>query len=184
MKINIANIGIIAAFLGLATLASCDKKTPQPNNPNEEFDAVTINFIKLDDSGVQTTDTTKVSFNAAGVATPGDADLESHKKYRTLITLFTKGESINHEIIDEADEHKFFFFANPSTGIGSYTYNDGIGLDGIMEIDGHSTFNLQVLLRHGLDKTHADAQAYNSPNYQNAGGDNDLNINFNITPGH
>ncbi|RQO30481.1 hypothetical protein DBR32_13020 [Taibaiella sp. KBW10] len=183
MKINIANIGIIAAFLALGTLASCDKKTPQPNNQNEEFDAIKVNFIKLESNGTQTTDTTTVSFNASGVATPANTNLTTDKKYRTLITLYSNGASINHEIIEEASEHKFFFFANPPSGVGSYTYNDGIGLDGVMEIKGSTAFNLQILLRHGLNKNHADAQAYNSPNYQNAGGDNDLNINFNITPG-
>lgn len=184
MKNNIIKIGSAIALLAIITFASCKKNDPQPNNQNEEYDAIRISFVKLDSNGVETTDTATVGFNAAGVASPANLDLESHQEYRMLINLYANGENINQEIIDDAAEHKFFFFANPSTGIGSYQYNDGIGLDGVVEIDGHTTFNLQVLLRHGLDKTHPDAQAYNSANYQNAGGNNDLNVQFNITPGH
>lgn len=184
MKNNIIKIGTAIALLAVITFASCKKNDPKPNNQNEEYDAIKISFIKLDTNGSETTDTITVGFNASGVASPSNLDLDSHQQYRMLINLFASGENINQEIIDDAAEHKFFFFANPSTGVGSYVYNDGIGLDGKIEIDGHTTFNLQVLLRHGLDKTHPDAQAYNSPNYQNAGGNNDLNVNFNITPGH
>lgn len=182
MKNNIIRIGTAIAFLAIISLAACKKNDPKPNNQNEEYDAIKISFIKLDINGAQTTDTSFVNFNASGVATPANLNLAGNTRYRMLIALYADGANINQEVIDDAAEHKFFFFANPSAGVSNYQYNDGIGLDGLIDIAGSSTFNLQVLLRHGLDKTHPDAQVYNSANYQNAGGNNDLNINFNITP--
>lgn len=186
MKKAIYSLSIIAMTTVLSGLASCVKDpTPDPVVEQEEFDHALIQFIKLNPDGSQTTDTIAVNFNRSGSPTPGQISLSNGTSYRTLITLSLKGTSINDEIKEEGTEHKFFF--NPSQpGIINYTYNDadadgrGIGLDGKMTVTGTGTLDLKVVLRHALDKSNADAQSWNSTSYENAGGEDDLNISFGL----
>ena len=180
MKLSFLKIASLLILL--ATLHSCKKKPPVVPNPNEEFDRVTLDFIRLDNAGQQTTDTFTLSLNAQSVQTPTVLQLPANQSYRMLITLFANSVNVNSEIVDDADAHKFFFFPSPTSAVLAYSYNDGIGLDGKVQLSGLQAFDLNILLRHGLDKQHADAQAYNSPNYQNAGGDNDLNVTLKIQP--
>jgi len=186
MKKAIYKIGFIAAIAGIVTFSSCKKDpVPTPVVEQEEFDHALVQFIKLNTDGSQTTDTVAINFDKSGTPTPTQVTLNNGTAYRTLITLSANGESINHEIIEEGTEHKFFF--DPSTaGILSYVYNDadadgrGIGLDGKMTVGGTATFNLEIILRHALNKSHASAQAWNSTTYDQAGGTDDLNITFGI----
>jgi hypothetical protein len=66
----------------------------------------------------------------------------------------------------------------------NYSYNDadtdgnGIGLDGKLQVVGAGAFDLKIVLRHALDKNAASAQAWNSTTYEQAGGEDDLNIHF------
>ncbi len=187
MKKITSRLTLIAAIAGIITISSCskDKPTPTPEPAQEEFDAARIQFIALDASGNQTTDTTTVNFSKEGVPTPSHSHLKPGGSYRSLITLFYKGNSINQEIIDEGTEHKFFFIPSVAGGVTDYVYNDkdadnrGIGLDGKMTI-GSGEFDLKIVLRHALDKSKAEAQAWNSPNYAAAGGEDDLNVEFEI----
>lgn len=186
MKKVMYRIGVIAMATGIFTLSSCSKDpTPDPVVEQEEFDHARIELIKLNADGSQTVDTAAVDFDKEGTPTPQQIILENGKSYRALITLSLNGESINHEIVEEGTEHKFFF--NPSqTGLLDYTYNDtdadgrGIGLDGKLTVTGTGTFDLKVILRHALDKSNASAQAWNSTSYQEAGGEDDLNITFGL----
>jgi len=177
---------ILPAVLMLSLFNSCKKDpTPTPEVEQEEYDAARIQFIALNPDGSETTDTTTVNFSKEGVPTPSHSHLAPGASYRTLITLFYKGNVINPEIISEGTEHKFFFIPSLATGVTDYVYNDqdaegrGIGLDGKMTI-GSGEFELKVVLRHGLDKANAAAEAWNSSNYEAAGGTDDLNIAFEI----
>lgn len=186
MRKAIYSIGCIAIAAGIITLSSCSKDPkPDPVVEQEEFDHARIQFIQLNTDGSQTLDTATVDFDKAGAPTPQQTILNNGKSYRMLITLSLKGESINHEIIDEGVEHRFFF--NPSqAGLLNYVYNDadvngrGIGLDGKLTVTGTGTFDLKVILRHALDKSNAAAQDWNSTGYQAAGGEDDLNITFGL----
>lgn len=187
MKKITSRLTLIAAIAGIITISSCskDKPTPTPEPEQEEFDAARVQFIALDAGGAQTTDTTTVNFDRNGVPTPATCNLNAGASYRTLMTLSSKGSSINQEIIDEGTEHRFFFIPSVATGVTNYVYNDkdadnrGIGLDGKMTI-GTGQFNLKIVLRHALDKSKPEAQDWNSSNYSAAGGEDDLNITFGI----
>lgn len=179
MKFNILKKLSLVAVLGLLTFSSCKKEDPVHEHDQEEYDKIVVNFIKLNANGNETNDTTAITLDAHGDATPSSITLGSDQSYRVMMNLYSHDESINAEIIADADEHQFFFFANPSTAIATYEYRDGqIGLDGKMTFQGVGNANLNIILRHGLDKTHADALPYNNPNYRNAGGADDLNITF------
>ena len=186
MKKVIYSLGLLMLTTAMFTVTSCTKDpVPDPVIEQEEFDHALIQFIKLNADGSQTTDTTAVNFDKNGTPTPAQVTLANGASYRTLITLSLKGVSINNEIIEEGTEHKFFF--NPTqSGILNYIYNDadtdgrGIGLDGKLYVIGTGITDLKVILRHALDKSNANAQTWNSTTYENAGGEDDLNITFGL----
>ncbi|MFA6057039.1 MAG: hypothetical protein WC756_02485 [Taibaiella sp.] len=186
MKKVIYSLGLVILTTAMFTVTSCTKDpVPDPVVEQEEFDHALIQFVKLNADGSQTTDTTSVNFDKSGTPTPTQVTLANGTSYRTLITLSLKGISINNEIIEEGTEHKFFL--NPTqSGILNYTYSDadangrGIGLDGKLSVIGTGTIDLKVILRHALDKSNADAQTWNSTTYENAGGEDDLNITFGL----
>lgn len=168
------------------TFSSCKKDPePTPEVEQEEYDAARVQFIALNADGSETTDTTTINFSKEGVPSPSHNHLHEGETYRTLITLFYKGNNINHEIAEEGTEHRFFFLPSVAGGVTNYSYSDsdaegrGIGLDGKMTI-GTGEFDLKIVLRHGLDKSSPAAQAWNSSNYEAAGGTDDLNIEFEV----
>ena len=184
MKKTILATGLLLATAGLLTFSSCSKDPEvNPELEQEEFNEVRIDFVKLESSGAETTDTITINVDKEGNATPVQTVLNNGTTYRMLLTLSLDGTSINDEIAEEGTEHKFFF--NPSVaGLLDYTYNDedadghGIGLDGNLTVTGTGMINLKVILRHALDKSLPDAQNWNSTTYEKAGGEDDLNIAF------
>jgi len=187
MKTTILKFAFLATVIGTLTFSSCKKNpTPTPEDAQEEYDASRIQFVLLNPEGSETTDTTTIDFNRNGVAAPNTAMLMSNKHYRMLITLLNHGNSVNDEVLEEGTIHQFFFIASQNN-VFDYAYNDfdvnsrGIGLDGTAIISGPGTTQLKVVLRHGLDKSKPEAQSWNSTSYENAGGEDDLNISFQIT---
>lgn len=186
MKSNLSRIFLAATAAGMLLLSSCAKDpVPDPVVEQEEFDHTKIMFIRLNADNSQTTDTLFVDFDKTGTPAPAQITLGNGLSYRMLINISLKGESINNEIIEEGTEHRFFFIPDQA-GLLDYSYSDadadgrGIGLDGKMTVTGTGTLNLKVLLRHALDKSHPAAQAWNSTDYNAAGGEDDLNITFGI----
>ncbi len=186
MKKTIYSVALLFFTAFVFTITSCVKDPkPDPVVEQEEFDHVLLQYIKLNADGSETTDTTSVNFNKEGVPAPGQITLDNGTSYRMLITISLKGESINNEIIDEGTEHRFFLLPSQD-GILNYVYNDedadgrGIGLDGKLSVTGTGTFTLKIILRHALDKSNSAAQAWNSPNYYEAGGEDDLNVTFGV----
>lgn len=189
MKNKTIQLSILALLITAITFSSC-KKNPQPAPiaEQEEFDNVRLDYILINEDDTETTDTTTINFNKEGVPSPSIMEVQKGRSYRSLITISYKGNSINPEITEEGDEHQFFFLPTKENVIKQYTYKDsdkdnhGIGLDGIISFyeTGGET-GLRIILRHGLNKSHPSVdQFWNSPNYQDAGGADDLNIQFEI----
>jgi hypothetical protein len=179
---KLALFAIVAVTL---TLSSCTKDpAPTPEPEQEEFDGARIQFIKLNSSGDETTDTLAVDFDASG-SPSNEVILNNGLSYRMLITLLLRNESQNQDVIDEGTLHQFFF--DPTVpGILDYVYadadanGDGIGLDGKMTVNGTGSLQLKVVLRHGLDKSNPAAEQWNSQDYNAAGGEDDLNVTFRL----
>jgi hypothetical protein len=168
---------LVFTFFISLFLTACTKEEPHHNHDNEEYDNVSIAFVALDAQGVATSDTTFVSLDAHGNASPNLTTVAANKSYKMLITLSAAGVSVNEEIIADADDHQFFFFASPESAVSDYEYLDSkIGLEGKITFAAAQAFDLQILLRHGLDKNHSGAASFNSSTYQSAGGSNDLNM--------
>src|SRR6218665_1584081 len=179
---------IIAAIFSLLSVYSCSK-TPAPvdEHEHEEYDSVVVHFIALNDNGTATQDSSSISVDAHGHASTEATSLKSGKKYQLVLQFFHDHTNISHEIEHDGTEHQFFFNATPATAVNSYTYTDkdannkGIGLNGVLETGSAGTYTLQIILRHGLNKSHSAAQSWNSSTYYEAGGADDLNISCKIT---
>lgn len=178
------SLSVIFAVV-LFALTSCKKDNPQPEVNQEEFDKTELIFVELDGINGQyhEHDTAlTVSFDASGKPNKHHYHIKKGT-YRLYINLYSKGVLINQEILDEADEHQFFFNGAP-TGVLNYTYEDNVGLKGILEVlQGSETFDLNVVLRHGIRKT-TPMLPWNSSRseYAKAGGTYDLNVTFELHP--
>lgn len=177
-------IAITAIFL-IISFTSCSKNDPVPELDQEEYNSVQLIFEHgtyannvFTPSDIETI----VTFTKNGTPTPENISLTEGESYRMRINILLNGESINEEIIDETDEHQFFFLGSPE-GVFDYKYEDDqLGLTGILSALKKTSepFDFQILLRHALNKDHAAAQIWNNSQYVEAGGADDLNIKLKI----
>lgn len=183
-KNQVLSIAAIAIIL-IVSFSSCSKNDPVPELDQEEYNSVQVTY----EQGTYTNnvftpsgENTIVTFTKDGTPTPGTISLTEGESYRMKINILLDDKSINQEIIDEADEHQFFFLGSPD-GVFDYKYEDDqVGLTGILSAlkQTNATFDFQILLRHALNKDHAAAQSWNSAEYVEAGGADDLNIKLKI----
>lgn len=163
----------------LLGISSCTKDDPIPEENQEEYDATQIRFINQSDPDEEIL----VGFDKTGHPDPHHIHLQAGAVYDMEITLFYHGESINPEVLDAADEHQFFFLNAPA-GVLDYSYGpERVGLKGTLKVLKESeAFEWNLILRHGLDKSHQAAQQWDNPEYARAGGSDDLNIQFQVHP--
>ena len=170
---------LISLFLVMSIgFSSCKRDDPVLEDDQEEFDSVELLFTLIGNPE----QTVKVVFNRFGSPEQEKYKFLKNEKYKMDIYLFHDGEDITPEVEDESLEHQFFFFA-PASAVTDYSYQDNqLGLKGIIQFgNASSQFNLKILLRHGLNKKHPSAQLWNSPNYIEAGGVDDLSFSVPIS---
>ncbi|MET6997568.1 hypothetical protein [Chitinophaga defluvii] len=180
-------------LIGLTFFSACSKKdNPVPEVNQEEADAAVFNFILLEkhnDHYHEKKDTVKVSFDKTGHASPHHMHLTEGEHYRLKIVMYYKGKDITKEYTDEGNIHQFFFVPTKE-GYLDYVYEDkdakgrGIGFTGIVKVlkaDG-GAFDLKAVLKHGLNKDHPAAKAWNNPKFMDAGGETDFEGEFEIHP--
>jgi hypothetical protein len=182
-------------FAALAIgFASCESDDPEPENDGEVITDVTLTFQELNASGglVGTPFSAKASdpegIEVGTAPTIQTINLVKGKIYRMTITVTNsiENEDITAEILEEADEHQFFFLGGAFTGnILTIAYNDPsgklIGLQNRLTVSsspGTNNTSMQVILRHDLDKNFPGATNPNFANYAQAGGESDLDITF------
>lgn len=183
--------------LALAALAftSCESEEPVIENEQEVITDVTLSFTELNATGNPIG--TKISYKASnpqgivlGTApTIETVRLTKGKNYRMEITVFNsiEKEDITAEILAEGDEHQFYFLGTAFAGSPPLTivYDDPsgelIGLRTKVAVAASPGFNnaiMRVILRHDLNKGFAGATNPNFQNFEQAGGESDLDINF------
>lgn len=177
----------IIALLTIVALnfSACKKDSPVLENNQEEFDGTSITFTAGHFHGTEfhshDEEPMVVSFSSNNPgATPESINLHEGETYLMEINIFQKGKNINAEF--DAKDHQFFFTGAP-VDVLSYEYKDAnLGLKGALTVNAIAAngFDFNVILRHGLNKQHASAQAWNSPNYVQAGGTDDFNRKFKI----
>ena len=174
--------------------ASCESEDPTPENEGEVITDVTLNFQELDGSGnsVGTPFSAKASdpegIEVGATPTIETVTLGKGKNYRMTITVTNaiEGEDITAEILAEGDEHQFFFLGKAFTdNILDIAYDDPsgelIGLQNKLTVSsspGTNNTQIQVVLRHDLDKNYPGATNPNFADYVQAGGETDLDITF------
>lgn len=174
--------------------ASCESEDPEKENEGEVITDVILTFQELDASNNPVG--TAVSFKASdpqGIevgASPTiqPVNITKGKKYQMTIEVLNsiEGEDITEEILEEADEHQFFFLGSAITSnILTVSYADGngvaLGLKNLVTVSsspGTNNAQLRVILRHDLDKNFPGANNPNFANYVQAGGESDLDITF------
>lgn len=185
---------IYALALATFAFASCESEDPVAENEEEVITDVTLSFTEINTSGAPIG--TKFSFKASdpqgielGTApTIETVNLVKGKTYRMEITVANgiANEDITAEILAEGDEHQFYFLGNAfSSNILSIAYDDPsmelIGLRTKVTVStstGTNNTQMQVILRHDLDKSYPGATNPNFTNYAQAGGESDLDITF------
>jgi hypothetical protein len=174
--------------------ASCESDDPEAENEGEVITDVTLTFQELNTSGglVGTPFSAKASdpegIEVGATPTIETVRLTKGKIYRMTITVTNsiEGEDITAEILEEADEHQFYFLGTAFTGnIMTIVYDDPsgklIGLQNKLTVSsspGTNNTQMQVILRHDLDKNYPGATNPNFANYVQAGGETDLDITF------
>lgn len=122
-------------FLTLACatiITSCNKKTDPPTPDEQELiTTVKIQLLEEFSSFVQTYEyKVENGFGGSGGTIKIDSiKLKPNTKYDAVLTVLnekaTPIEDITEEIIEESNDHLFFFTSNPSTGNGSISVNSG-----------------------------------------------------------
>ena len=186
---------LIAISLVSFAFSSCSSEDPVPENDGELITDVTLTFQELDESGNAVGDSFDFTasdsegIEVGGTPTVETVMLEKGKTYEMTIDVYNSlaGEDITEEIQAEGDEHQFYFLGSAFTSSPflSYEYNDDgtelIGLKGIVRVQqspGFNNANMQILLRHALDKNYPGAENPNFQEYAQAGGESDLDITF------
>jgi hypothetical protein len=193
---NLQKLPLYLFILGLIVFSSCESEDPVIENEGEVITDVTLSFTELDGSGSPVgTALTFTASDAEGIEVGGSptietVELEAGKTYRLEIEVFNsiENEDITEEIIEEADEHQFYFLGSAfDSGASplSYVYDDEsgelVGVRGIVTVAASPTFNnalMRVVLRHDLDKSFPGADNPNFANFVQAGGESDLDITF------
>jgi hypothetical protein len=188
------NLVYTMALLALSFTA-CESDDPVIENDGEVITDVILNFQELDATGnLVGAVTTFSASDPQGIevgATPtiDDVTLTKGKTYQLNIEVRNsiENEDITEEILEEADEHQFFFLGTAFVGspVLTYQYDDLsgelIGVQGIVTVaasPGFNTANMRIVLRHDLDKNFPGATNPSFENFVQAGGESDLDITF------
>lgn len=182
-------------ILALISFSSCsdDEGTPQLINEEEVITTVTVTLVPETGSTVTLTsrDLDGDGPNAPVLNVSGS--LQAGMRYSGSIVLEneteTPAEVINEEIMEEADEHQFFY--QVSGGLNAtVTYDDNenqylsngsanpVGLEFILQAGTASSGSFTATLRHEPNK---DASGVSTGDLTNAGGETDIAQTFSLT---
>lgn len=176
--------------------ASCKSEDPVIENDGEVITDVTLHFTELDMDGNEVgssfsfTASDSEGIEAGSSLVVETVELEPGKSYQMELEVFNsiENEDITEEILEESDEHQFFFLGSAfvgSTAVLSYTYDDDsgelIGVKGIVNVEASPATNaatMRIVLRHDLNKDFEGADNPSFEDFVNAGGETDLDIPF------
>jgi hypothetical protein len=186
------NSSTLFALIVITLLSSCKDDDPEPANEEELITTVTLTFQKLNEAG-QADGSAPLSFtwedaDGAGSGSPviDDITLDAHSTYRLTLGLSDDSKTppvdIAEEIEEEDEEHQFFFDASGFDAIITYDDEDDngkpVGLVNTFATDHEGSGTFTVILRHEPNK---DAAGVADGDIANAGGDTDIEAEFEIT---
>ena len=182
---------LFLTLLSSAVIVSCSDDDDNPPPPINEEEVITTLTLTLEPQGGGTAVVfTSRDLDGDGPDAPVitvSGDLAANTFYDgtviVLNELETPAENITIEVLEEDDEHQFFYV--PSTGsnvIVSYDDSDDdgnpIGVETLFETGDASTGTLTVTLLHEPNK---DAAGVSDGDPSNAGGETDVTATFDYT---
>jgi hypothetical protein len=184
-------------------ISSCEKDDPVPEIDQEVITNVTLKFTEVNELNEPIAGSSfEVEAEDAQGISLGDSpqigtisSLQPGKKYLLDIDLYNSiaDESITEEIAEDDEEHQFYFLGTSLVGEAaflSYTYidldenNNPVGLQGYVTVDETIPVNngtFRVILRHDLNKDFSGANNPNFETFEQAGGESDLDITFQVS---
>lgn len=173
--------------ISILALTSCEKETVEPTVPNEE-EVITTLILDLENHNNQKKhrfifqDLDGDGGNAPQITLD---TLETNTTYQANIILLneteTPADSISNEVLEEGDHHQFFFKSTDNKITVEYADKDEdnfpIGLKNTLKTTETGKFNLNISLKHKPIKTAAGVK---DGDPTNAGGETDIEVNFEI----
>ncbi|HSJ67279.1 MAG TPA: hypothetical protein VK921_06380 [Anditalea sp.] len=202
MTTKLKNLSLAAIMILAFTAISCSSDDPEFEADQELITDVTLLFTEVDETGTLTQNTFTVTATDPEGLELGTqpviqaiTGLEAGKRYRLDISLFNsiENEDITEEIVEDADDHQFFYLGSAFIGPNdflTYEYADTdqngnpIGLFGYVTVSPAPSTNngqFRLVLRHDLDKNYAGISDPGFTNFVAAGGETDLDITFPVT---
>jgi len=178
---------ILATALCSSLIYSCKDKEP-PIIPNEEELITTLSYTLTNDS----TGDSKV-FNFSDLDGDGGnspvinvEDLAANSSYTGQISLLneseTPAENVLEEVLEEDEDHQFFYNSDITDLSVSYTDFDGngnpIGASTKLTTADAANGDLTIILRHQPDKS---GSGVSDGDITNAGGESDIEVTFSIS---
>jgi hypothetical protein len=176
-------------LLASALFTACKKDDVSPSTPpaptNEE-ELITTVILRMVDNG----DGSLKEFEYRDAEGPGGNDpiitadtLAQGRSYAMTVLLLNESTSpvdtVSNEVLDEAEEHQFFFQVSGADLTVTYNDSDGngapIGLSNTALTGAASTGSLRVILRHEPDKS---AAGVSTGDITNAGGETDVEVDL------
>jgi hypothetical protein len=192
----------LAIFVSLSLcLISCEKEDPLPEVDQEVITEVTLLFSEVNDSGeiVSGSGFEVVARDAEGISLGNSPEIDAieglkpGKKYLLEVSLYNSivGEDVTVEVAEDDTEHQFYFLGSTlvgETAFLSYEYNDEdinaqpVGLKGHLTVGSPAitTGTFRVVLRHDLNKAFEGANDPSFENFEQAGGETDLDVTFQV----
>lgn len=176
-------------FVGSFVLGACKKDDPKPVNEVEVITKVSLRFTNNANPSESVLMTWEDSDGVGGnPPVINNGTLKRNTNYTIDIEVKGEnGEDKTREILEEADEHQFYFGFSTNTLFSSFEYldkdknNKPLGLrTRATTINNAGGGNLQVILAHEPNKSQniaATPWVYTP----NIGGEQDFNITFNVT---
>ncbi len=173
----------------IIAVSSCKKdEIEDPEIENEEEVITTLTYQLTPTAGGSDIVLTFFDSDGDGPIDPvitASSSLATNTEYSASIFLLNEtespAESINPEIVEEADDHQFFF-VNDGLNL-DVTYDDTdsngnpIGLSSTVNTGDASNGALTIILRHEPDK---DAAGVSDGDITNAGGESDIEATFEL----
>ena len=169
------------AMLSIFSLISCQKE-----GENEEELITTVSYRLTPVSGGNAVTLIFKDADGPGGQAPvlTSSPLKANTVYNGVLTILNESvspaEDITTEIREEAEEHQFFF----QSSLVKVEYSDQdknnnpVGLNSKLTTTGAGTGKLKITLRHEPLKT---ASGVKDGNITNAGGETDVEVEFDIT---
>jgi hypothetical protein len=201
-KLNYKLLSALLIPLGFF-MASCEKDDPVPEIDQEVITDVTLTFTEVDENQqpIAGSSIVAVASDAEGISL-GNAleidvisSLEPGKQYQLVISLYNSiaGEDVTVEVAEDDTEHQFYFLGSAFVGdeaFLTYAYDDSdrngnpVGLEGyvtVNETPTATTGTFRVVLRHDSNKDFTGADNPNFENFEQAGGESDVDVTFEVT---